>query len=229
MNALALKLGLSPDLQFYDVYSLTDPTLLSMIPRPVYALLVILPLTAAWNAHRMEEDKDKEEYASKGVDEPVMWFKQTIGHACGSIGLLHCVLNGPAKEHIDPDSTFDHIKDKAIGLGVEQRARMLYNDHEFEKAHQSVGMMGDTVPPDARGGEHLGQHFVAFVKEGGRLWELEGSRKGPLDRGALGEDDDVLSPRAIELGLGRVIGFETKSGGGDLRFSCIALAKKVAE
>lgn len=227
MNALASKLGLSPDLLFYDVYSLTDPTLLSLIPRPVYALLVILPLTPAWHANRVEEDKDKGDYIGKGEEEEVIWFKQTIGHACGSIGLLHCVINGAAKEYIESGSTFAKIREKAVDLGMEERAKMLYDDQDFEDAHQSVAELGDTVPPDAQGGDRLGQHFVAFVKEGGRLWELEGSRKGPLNRGALGEDEDVLSPRGMELGLGRVIELETKSGGGDLRFSCIALAKKV--
>jgi ubiquitin carboxyl-terminal hydrolase L3 len=49
-------------------------------------------------------------------------------------------------------------------------------------------------------------------------------QKCPLDRGALGPDEDVLSPKAIEMGIGRVIKMESE-GGGDLRFSCIALAK----
>ena len=39
MNALAYKLGLSTELQFYDVWSLTEPELLALIPRPVFALL----------------------------------------------------------------------------------------------------------------------------------------------------------------------------------------------
>ena len=60
-----------------------------------------------------------------------------------------------------------------------------------------------------------------------RGWELEGSRKGPLDRGVLGEEEDVLSERAIQMGIGRVIELERESGGADLRFSCIALARKV--
>jgi ubiquitin carboxyl-terminal hydrolase L3 len=50
---------------------------------------------------------------------------------------------------------------------------------------------------------------------------------GPLDRGALVEDEDVLSRKGTEVGLGRVIKMEEAAGGGDLRFSCIALAKKV--
>ena len=107
---------------------------------------------------------------------------------------------------------------------MEDRARLLYDSKELEDTHQSVAEMGDTAAPSAAEGDRLGQHFVAFVKEGGKLWELEGSRKGPIERGELGEGEDVLTERALEMGLGRVIRMESKSGGGDLRFSCIALA-----
>jgi ubiquitin carboxyl-terminal hydrolase L3 len=202
MNALSSKLGLSPALQFHDVYSLTEPSLLSLIPRPVLALLVIIPLTPAWHATRTAEDSSAPPYDGTGPNEPVLWFKQTIGHACGSIGLLHCLINGPAKELLAPGSTAAKIRDEAIGLGVSERARLLYESKEFEEAHQSVCQMGDTLPPDVQGADRLG-HFVAFVKEGGRLWELEGSRKGPLDRGALGEvsDDFYISFCAVVWSL----------------------------
>lgn len=227
MNALALKLGLSPALKFHDVYSLTDTTLLSLIPRPVHGLLVILPLTPAWHASRIAEDEAGDVYKEEGDgkgESGVLWFKQTIGHACGSIGLLHCVVNGSAKEFIEPGSTFDKLRKEARGLGIEERAKVLYDSQAFEDAHQSVAEMGDTAAPSAEDGDKLGQHFVAFVKQDGRLWELEGSRKGPICRGTLGEGEDVLSERGVELGLGRVIEMEKKAGGGDLRFSCIALA-----
>ena len=42
----------------------------------------------------------------------------------------------------------------------------------------------------------------------------------------LADDEDVLSERGLALGLGRVIEMEKASGGGDLRFSAIALAGK---
>ncbi|TVY84247.1 Ubiquitin carboxyl-terminal hydrolase isozyme L3 [Lachnellula suecica] len=226
MNTLAAKLGLDPALKFHDVYSLTDT---SHIPRPIHALLVILPLTPAWHASRVAEDGPQAADGGYGDGSGVnaggiVWFKQTIGHACGSIGLLHCAINGSARKFVQPDSTFAELREKAKGLGMEERAQMLYESRAFEEAHQSVAEMGDTAAPSAEDGDRLG-HFVAFVKgDDGRLWELEGSRKGPLERGLLKEDEDVLSERGLELGLGRVIEMEKQSGGGDLRFSCIALA-----
>jgi ubiquitin carboxyl-terminal hydrolase L3 len=139
------------------------------------------------------------------------------------------LLNGPASTYLLSDSFLSVIKTEAVDLDMEARAKLLYNNQEFEHAHQSVAEIGDSKMPTLDAEGHTGQHFVAFVKEGGKLWELEGGRKGPLDRGLLEEHEDVLSPRAIELGIGRVIELERASGGGDLRFSCIALTKKVAE
>lgn len=226
MNSLAKDLGLDTSVySFHDVYSLTDPELLAYIPRPVIALLVIIPLTPTWHSERTSEDKDKTEYAGKGDQEPVMWFKQTIGDACGSIGLVHCLLNSDASNHIAPSSTLAKIRDDALDKGIWERAKVLEDSDEFETAHASAAQLGDTATPARGSGEHKGQHFVAFVKaRDGHLWELEGSRMGPLDRGALAEDEDVLSAAALERGLGRLMRIEAEQGGGDLRFSAIALA-----
>lgn len=227
MNHLAYALGLDKSLSFYDVYSLDDPDLLAFIPRPVLALLVIIPLTPSWHAARTAEDKDKSDYTGKGEEEPVIWFKQleTIGHACGSIGLTHAVLNSDASKRIQPGSTFEQIRKDALPKTMMDRARVLENSDAFVKAHGDAVKLGDTVAPPFE--VETGQHFVAFVKgKDGHLWELEGSRKGPLDRGALQEDEDVLSPGALEKGIGRLISIEAESGG-DLRFSVIALAESL--
>jgi ubiquitin carboxyl-terminal hydrolase L3 len=67
---------------------------------------------------------------------------------------------------------------------------------------------------------------VSFVKSGGKLWELEGDRMGPLERGSLADDEDVLSPRALDMGIKRIIKLNADGGREDLRFSCIALARR---
>jgi len=68
---------------------------------------------------------------------------------------------------------------------------------------------------------------MSFVMSGRKLWELEGSRKGPLERGTLTDDEDVLSPRALDMGIKRIIKLNADGGGGEsLCFSCIALARR---
>ncbi|KAK5663421.1 hypothetical protein OQA88_3850 [Cercophora sp. LCS_1] len=227
MEALARKLGLSPDLTFHDIYTL-DEAELKHHPGTALALITILPLTPTWKADREKEDAAGmgEDYHRPGSNSPIIWFEQTIRDACGSIALLHAAVNGEGKKYISPGSVVEKIRDDAISLAQAERAQMLHDSVPFEEAHQSVANMGDTATPEMSGPSAKGQHFVAFVKAEGRLWELEGCRKGPIDRGELGPDEDVLSPRAIELGLGRVIKLEQEAGNQDLRFSCVAMVKE---
>ncbi len=89
-------------------------------------------------------------------------------------------------------------------------------------AHRAAASQGDTPAPDAH--DNVDLHYVAFVKtEDGTLWELDGSRKGPLVRGTLDKDEDVLSQKALLWGPLRFLERE----GSDLRFSCVALAGSV--
>lgn len=100
MTALVHELGLSPKLAFHDVYSIDDAELLAFTPRPAHALLLVFPVSDTYEAARRQEDAALAEYAGCGPDEPVVWYKQTIGNACGLIGLLHSVSNGAARSYI---------------------------------------------------------------------------------------------------------------------------------
>lgn len=100
MSPLAHKLGLSPELSWHDVYSLDDPSLLAFVPRPAHALLLCFPVSEAYKKARSDEDASLSDYAGTGPDEEVLWFKQTIGNACGLMGLIHATCNGMARELI---------------------------------------------------------------------------------------------------------------------------------
>ncbi|KAK3381136.1 hypothetical protein B0H63DRAFT_434520 [Podospora didyma] len=223
MNALARRLGVSEELAFYDVYSLYDEEMMALVPRPVYALLVTIPMNPAWRQDRNTEDAGHEWYRGSGPDEPVLWLQQTVIHGCGLIGLLHCVANGVPAEMIVPGSVLADFVDKATPLGMADRAQLLNDTDTLHDASEAVSALGDSrVLGEEEDSPH---HFVALVKgRDGNLWELEGARKGPLNRGSLGEDEDAFSERALELGIRRLVEIQRQSGG-DLPFSCIALAR----
>jgi ubiquitin carboxyl-terminal hydrolase L3 len=99
MTSLVHKLGLSPTLAFHDVWSIDDPEMLSFVPRPANALLLVFPVSNAYETARKDEDEDKPEYDGTGT-EPVIWYKQTIRNACGLIGVLHAISNGSSRSLI---------------------------------------------------------------------------------------------------------------------------------
>ena len=224
MTHLVRQLGLSPAIGFTDVWSIDSPDLLAFVPRPSYALLLVFPVSQAYESGRITEDTPLQEYTGSGPSEPVMWFKQTIRNACGLIGLLHAVSNGAPRKHVTPGSDLDALLREAEGLGPIKRADLLYESKALESAHAGAARLGDTEAPQAEDSVDL--HFVAFVKgEDGRLWELDGRRKGPLERGILGEEEDALSERALELGVRRFLEIEKKSGNPDVRFSLVSLGE----
>lgn len=94
-------LGLSSALAFHDVYSISDPDLLSFVPRPVHALVLCFPVTKIYEDYRIEQDKGKELYMNQHpVDGDVIWFRQTIGNACGTMGVIHSVFNGDVPSYL---------------------------------------------------------------------------------------------------------------------------------
>ncbi|KIW11882.1 hypothetical protein PV08_09155 [Exophiala spinifera] len=227
MTHLVRQLGLSPTLEFHDVYSLTEPSLLEFLPRPAVALLLVFPVTQNYEKFRVAEDASRPEYAGSGPDEEVVWFKQTIRNACGLIGLLHAVTNGAARDQITPGSDLDTLLQQAIPLKPVERADLLYNSEALESAHATAAAKGDTTAPDAE--DTVDLHFVAFVKDkNGELWELDGRRKGPIKRGHLDPQDDVLSEKGQELGVHAFLKREEEAGGGEMRFSVVMLGPSFA-
>jgi ubiquitin carboxyl-terminal hydrolase L3 len=242
MNNLVHTLGLSPSLAFQDVFSIDDPELLEFVPRPAHALLLIFPVSQAYEKARHDEDLEKQDYEGAGEREVVLWFRQTIGNACGLIGLLHAVGNGEGRNAIGlsfpsnlspfeklhysnidqvPKSNLDIFFRSAIPLQPSARADLLYESQALEDAHQQAAAGGDTSAPSAD--DRVDLHFVCFVKASdGNLWELDGRRKGPLNRGPLPAGEDVLGQKALDAGP-RVFMRREAEAGGDLRFSLIAL------
>lgn len=209
-----LGLPLPPWLTFHDVISVDIPELLSA--RPVHALLCTVP---APTYYRVRANDPKLAYEGAGPDEPVTWFRQTVGNVCGLISFLHAVSNTAAKEFIPEGSELQRLFADAEKLAPTARAQLLYDSELLEKAHRAVAAQGDSENPGSE--DPTSNHFITFVRgRDGHLWELEGSWGGPIDLGELAEGEDMFSERALGAGIRRFL----KAAEGDSNFSIVALA-----
>lgn len=119
-------------------------------------------------------------------------------------------------------STLDELIKKSIPLDPLSRATLLEKTPALATAHREAASQGDTEAPSAEADVEL--HYVCFAKgKDGGLWELDGRRKGPIKRGDLDENEDVLSQKGLSLGVLKFLERE----GADLRFSAVALAGSV--
>ncbi|KAF3825754.1 hypothetical protein GH733_006581, partial [Mirounga leonina] len=119
------QLGLHPNWQFVDVYGM-DPELLSMVPRPVCAVLLLFPITEKYEVFRTEEE-EKIKSQGQDVTSSVYFMKQTISNACGTIGLIHAIANNKDKMHFESGSTLKKFLEESVSMSPEERARYLEN------------------------------------------------------------------------------------------------------
>jgi ubiquitin carboxyl-terminal hydrolase L3 len=118
----------------------------------------------------------------------------------------------------EPNSDLATLLSQALPLAPAQRAALIETSPALASAHATAAAQGDTAAPEA--GDDVDLPYVAFVRgRDGALWELDGRRKGPIRLGELDSSEDVLSDKALALGVKKFIERENA----DLRFSCLVL------
>ncbi|KAI1751153.1 ubiquitin C-terminal hydrolase L3 [Xylaria castorea] len=212
-------LGMSSRLAFHDLLTLSpsDGELLASVPRPALALILLIPGPEGYTKRLAEEQADVPVHDARGDEEDAVFYCQTIGNACGLYATLHAISNGDARGFVEPNTHVARLIEHCAPLNRAQRIAALESDEQLAAAHASVASRGSTAPPEDITKEALSA-YMTFVKsrKSGRLYQLEGCRKGPVDLGCvLGEDEDMLSEKALnavgkfveEAGKGVTVGY----------------------
>lgn len=196
-SLLLHKLGASPALHFTDVLSLDDP------PKTAIAYVLIAPSNPGYDEALQHEESRRiaslPQEQGKAAAPDVIWLKQTIHNACGFYALLHAAVNIPSAASCFAPGSF-----LASVLGAktpEERRVLLETSKALEEAYIEVALQGQTKVADDWAWEPP-WHYVAFVGKDGRVWELNGSRMGPVNRGAGGVAE-VVTQRVKEQGEGQ--------------------------
>jgi len=188
LNAWSKAAGVaSNEVEFGDVYGLEDE-ILALVPAPVQAVLLLFPISESSEAKRKEEDEKIESSAQYPIDPSVFWIKQTISNACGTIGLLHALINSDVT--LAAGSPLEKFVEECKAKSPEERAKLLETTSLFAHIHSEAASSGQTaVPTDL----DTNLHFTCFVQapvrgtdspgKTKRVIELDGRRVGPIDRG----------------------------------------------
>jgi ubiquitin carboxyl-terminal hydrolase L3 len=99
LNDLMYGLGVSTSLALTDVWDINDPIQLSLISRPVLALILVLPTSEEYERHRRSATVSIDIQGDSKAEE-VVWFRQTINNACGLYAILHAICNFDVRRFI---------------------------------------------------------------------------------------------------------------------------------
>eukprot|EP00127_Corallochytrium_limacisporum_P002656 Clim_evm92s134 gene=Clim_evmTU92s134 len=177
LNKYGKQLGLKSGNGYVDVYGL-DPDLLAFVPQPVYAVMLLFPISENYENYRREEE-EKINKEGQTVSDQVVFVRQYIGNACGTIGMLHGLLN--CQEEVPQEGYLKDLKEKFEGKTAEERGDLLMADDELDKAHGEAGSEGQTSAPEAE--EEVNLHFVTFSCVDGSIYELDGRKPFPINHG----------------------------------------------
>lgn len=178
MTKYVHALGVNEKYVFHEILGV-DEALLGFVPQPVFAVLMLFPISAASEAHKTTEEAS---IAEKGqtVHPDVYHVKQVIGNACGTIGLLHAVANNEQKLELDANKFFAKFLGQTRKMNLNERAVALEANPDIEVEHQSLA---SEAKSDVSHAVNDNLHFNAFVEVGGDLYELDGRKNRPINHG----------------------------------------------
>jgi len=207
------QLGVSKEWKVVDVLGL-DKELLDFIPKPVKALILLFPCSDAYESHRAEEDKALQASPPKYPSD-MFYMKQVIHNACGTIALVHGILNNK-----DIELSNGILKDyfeKAKELSPEERGKILEADTAFTNTNQSLAEEGQTATPNID--DKVNHHFVAFIHKDGQLYELDGRKSFPIQHG-------LTTPETLVYDAAEICKKFMARDPSEIRFNILALARR---
>ncbi|KAF8412450.1 hypothetical protein HHK36_000414 [Tetracentron sinense] len=225
MNQFLWGLGLpEDDAECYDVYGL-DEELLEMVPKPVLAVLFLYPLTTQTEEERIQQESLKK---LQETSDKVYFLKQTVGNACGTIGLLHAVGNVTSDIKLLEGSYLDRFFKSTASMDPLERAAFLEKDGEVEVAHSVAATAGDTEAKMVKAmptftlfmaTDNADAHFICYTCVNGELYELDGRKSQPISHGAS-------SPSSLLQDAAKVIKAMIEKNPDSINFNVIALSRK---
>mmetsp|Transcript_3665 Transcript_3665/g.5456 ORF Transcript_3665/g.5456 Transcript_3665/m.5456 type:complete len:287 (-) Transcript_3665:14-874(-) len=189
LNEFCERIGMENgnEMRFTDCYGL-DSELLAMIARPVRALIFLFPAGKMYKAKSNDEETPLDDKTAK--EKGVFYLKQLVHNACGSIAVMHCLINNIESVKVKKDSFLAKFiaSTKDMDSALERGKYLGIAGRDLRKASQqaATGDTAQTAAPQATA--KVEAHFVAFVNVGGEIYELDGCKKGAVSHGEVKGD-----------------------------------------
>ena len=211
--------------QVEEIYDLQRQPLVDSGPSCLGAIFLFRWIEDRRSRRKMVDEEDL--YVRDEAEVNNMFFaQQIIPNSCATHALISILLNCP---QLELGSTLTNLRCHVAGMSPENKGLAIGNCPELAMAHNSHAVPRARRRQD-RAKEHVpgtrfttseAFHFVSYVPINGRLFELDGLKKFPVDHGPiLGNDWTEKLREVITSRLGIATGGEPYH---DIRFALMAV------
>mmetsp|Transcript_20121 Transcript_20121/g.44382 ORF Transcript_20121/g.44382 Transcript_20121/m.44382 type:complete len:238 (+) Transcript_20121:35-748(+) len=184
LNDFARKVGLPSDFEFVDVFS-TDPELLIMVPPERLAVTLLYQCSS--NIRKFKEEQQKRiEAEGQKLSSELVYLKQYVGNACGTIACIHSIGNNSQVMGISEESPIGKFLTTIKSKTPQDAGLALVDATDMHSASEASAQGGQTAAPEATA--DVDAHFICFVEKDGDLYELDGNKAFPINHGPVGGD-----------------------------------------
>ncbi|CAE7255346.1 uch1, partial [Symbiodinium necroappetens] len=135
----------------------------------------------AKEAQRLAIEKDGQKVSDK-----LVYLKQYVGNACGTIACLHSMANNAEALGLSAESPVGKFLDTIKGKSPQDAGLALVDATDLHSASEASAQGGQTSAPQADA--DVDAHFICFVEKDGELFELDGNKAFPINHGPTGGD-----------------------------------------
>ncbi|EME30152.1 ubiquitin carboxyl-terminal hydrolase L5 [Galdieria sulphuraria] len=162
-------------------------------------------------------DQGSEQELSFSQDVDLFFANQVIQNACGTQALLSVVFN--AKD-LELGSELAEFKEFTKDFDPQTRGLALSNSETIRSAHNSLsGLQHFSFEFDEKE-KSDSFHFISYVPFQGRIYELDGLKKGPICRGSY-----TAERHWTDVAISEIEKRIERYGEGEIRFNLLAVVR----
>lgn len=209
--------------QFEEIYDLEPGAMLSLDTSRIFGMVFLFKWQSKADARPTVDS----------MDNGLFFAQQVIQNACATQAILSVLLNVPT-EKLDLGPHLKEFKEFTAALDPQMKGLAISNVDPIRKAHNSFRQHSSfevVHDKDSKGEDAF--HFVGYICHEGKVYELDGLKKGPILIGDAPDGDTAWAEKAREEVQRRIQTYAQEaeqSGSGELRFQLMAMvSNKIQE
>lgn len=196
-----------------EIWSLED----SIELKPLHGLIFLFMC----EKEHQPADPDESVVLDSRLEEEIYFANQVVNNACATLAIVNLLLN---VQHADVElgDTLQNLKSFSASFDSKTKGLALANSPLIRQVHNSFSRQTMLEFDNSLAGERdEASHFIAYVPINGRLYELDGLKRGPIDHGRLpdGLSTDEWVQHAIPVIRKRMQRYASS----ELRFTLLAV------